>query len=148
MAAAPSATPAARTVYATCVTIGRVGVLIRGRSGSGKSDLALRLLDGGARLVADDRVCLEQVGDRLVARAPRELAGLIEVRGLGIVRLAHRQSVAVGLVVELDVAPDRLPRRRSCVITGVRLPWLALDARHASATAKLRLALRRPSLEG
>jgi serine kinase of HPr protein (carbohydrate metabolism regulator) len=148
VAAVTPAVPAVRTVHATCVAIGRIGVLIRGRSGSGKSDLALRLLDGGARLVADDRVGLERDGDRLVARPPRELAGLLEVRGLGIVRLAHRASATVGLVVDLDIAPDRLPRRRSCVVAGVRLPWLALDARHASAPAKLRLALRRPSLEG
>lgn len=137
----------ARTVHATCVALGNTGVLIRGPSGSGKSDLALRLVDGGARLVADDRVHLAREGDRLVARPADRLAGLLEVRGVGIVRLRHRARVAVGLVVDLGASAERLPRRHTCVVEGVRLPWLALDAAQASAPAKLRLALTAPRSE-
>ena len=138
---------AARTLHATCVAIGGKGVLLRGRSGSGKSDLALRLMDAGAALVADDRVQIARRGDRLEARPHERLAGLLEVRGIGIVHVPHRAKALLRLVVDLDVRPARLPRRRTCVIHGVRLPWIALDGHAASAPAKLRLALRAPRTE-
>src|SRR5690606_32729552 len=71
------------TIHATCVALGDTGILLRGRSGSGKSDLALRLIDGGALLVADDRVALSLEGGRVIARPPAALAGYLEVRGVG-----------------------------------------------------------------
>ncbi|MCA0301930.1 MAG: serine/threonine protein kinase [Proteobacteria bacterium] len=137
-------------VHATCVALrlGRTwrGVLLRGPSGAGKSDLALRLVDEGARLVADDRTDLAVQGGRLVATAPRTIAGLLEVRGLGIVSLpAGRVAprVAVALLVDL-VAPRRIERMPSPArekLMGVTLPVLALAPFEASAAAKLRLAL-------
>ncbi|MEX2650663.1 MAG: HPr kinase/phosphatase C-terminal domain-containing protein [Alphaproteobacteria bacterium] len=131
-----------RQVHGTCVALGRTGVLIRGPSGSGKSDLALRLIDEGAVLVADDRVVLRRDAGRVTARAPETLAGLLEVRGLGIVRLAHRRRAALGLVVDLAAAGiERLPRAATCSLLGLALPRIRLDARQASAPAKLRLAL-------
>ena len=129
-------------LHATCVELLGTGVLLLGSSGSGKSDLALRLIDGGARLVADDRVMIEQRGDRLLARAPDAIAGLIEVRGLGIMRIDHCPSSALGLVVALcDTSPPRLPERTTYQVLGVALPYLELDPGTPSACAKIRLAL-------
>lgn len=133
-------------VHATCVAIGPAGVLLRGPSGAGKSDLALRLVEGGALLVADDRVRLERAGEDLLAAAPPPLAGLIEVRGLGIVRLAESRlaaRVAVRFVCDLVAAAevDRLPEPSQAEILGIALPRLALDPFEAAASLKLRLAV-------
>jgi serine kinase of HPr protein (carbohydrate metabolism regulator) len=141
----------AERVHATCVALrtrrGWRGVLLRGPSGSGKSDLALRLIDGGARLVSDDQTELVAKPGKLIARAPGTIAGLIEVRGVGIVRLARDQLVtqaAVVLIVDLATARkiERLPdSRRECLL-GLELPVLALAPFEASAVPKLRLAFR------
>ena len=118
-------------VHATCVEwLGR-GVLIRGKPGAGKSDLALRLVDAGAVLVADDQVVLKNG----VASAPARLQGLLEVRGFGIVKLPFVEKTAIALTVDL-CAPDeieRLPERFD--------GFLRLDPFCASAVAKIKLAL-------
>jgi HPr kinase/phosphorylase len=129
--------------HATTVAIGGRGVLLRGASGSGKSDLALRLIDAGARLVADDQSELWRDGEAVLVRAPATIAGLIEVRGLGIVHLDPLPVVRLTLVVDL-VAPDaveRLPEQRSETILGVSIPLVALAPFEASTPAKLRLVL-------
>lgn len=131
-------------VHASCVAIDGYGILLRGPSGAGKSDLALRLIDGGARLVADDRVELAPKDGRVVAQAPTRLAGLIEVRGLGIIRCEPVPQTALILVVDL-VAPDaveRLPEPATTQLLGIDLALLHLDPFTASAAAKLRLAAR------
>ena len=131
-------------VHATCVVVEGVGLLLRGPSGSGKSDLALRLIDAGAALVADDQTALRTRRGRLVARSPDALAGKLEVRGLGILELAHSAEAEVGLVVDLRPGqePERLPEAAEAEILGVCLPRLQLDAFGPSAAAKLRLAAR------
>jgi HPr kinase/phosphorylase len=141
---------ATRTLlHASCVEISGTGVVLVGPSGSGKSDLALRLIDGGAQLVADDRVVVERQDDRLVARPPEAVAGLIEVRGLGIMRVGHAASSHLGLVVALggERTPQRLPERATCQVLGVALPYLDLDPRAPSACAKIRLALAAERVE-
>jgi HPr kinase/phosphorylase len=131
-----------RLLHASCIELSGIGVALLGPPGSGKSDLALRLIDGGARLVADDRVAIERCGDRLIARAPEVIAGLIEVRGVGIMRIDHCPSSALGLVVILGgMPPPRLPERTTYHVLGVTLPSLELDPRAPSACAKIRLAL-------
>lgn len=130
-------------VHATSVEIGGHAVLIRGPSGSGKSDLALRLIDGGAVLVADDQTMVSNDGGRLFCGVPGTIAGYLEVRGLGIVRLPHRARVPLALVVDL-VPPkevERLPEPSSAQLQGVMIPRLALAAFEASAAAKVRLAM-------
>ncbi len=130
-------------VHATLVAVDGLGVLLRGRSGSGKSDLALRLIDDGARLVADDRVVIT-AGDRgAIGRAPAAIAGLLEVRGVGVVRVPTVEEAPIALIVDLDPGGDveRLPDPGWCTILGERLPVLRLDPFHASTPAKLRLAL-------
>ncbi len=132
-----------RRVHGTCVEIDGVGCLLRGPPGSGKSDLALRLIDGGAALVADDQVELTLDGGRVIATAPSALAGRIEVRGHGIVTLATIARSHLGLVVDL-VAPDkveRMPEAESCELLGIGIPRILLAPFEASAAAKVRLAI-------
>lgn len=131
-------------LHASCVQVGGIGVVLLGASGSGKSDLALRLIDAGGQLVADDRLEVERGEDGLIGRAPDVLSGLIEVRGLGIVRIDHCGSSPLGLVVELDVAGPwpRLPERTTYELMGIAVPCIRLDPRAPSACAKIKLALR------
>jgi len=134
-------------IHATCVALPEGGVLLRGESGAGKSDLALRLIDGGARLVADDRTELMRDGNRLIARAPTTIVGLIEARGVGILRLSPDQLVpeaTVVLIVDLldAAAIERLPDAMREDLLGVSLRRVALAAFESSTPAKIRLALR------
>ncbi len=131
-------------IHATCVAIGGAGVLIRGPSGSGKSDLALRLIDEGARLVADDYCEATIHQGALLVAAPPGIAGKLEVRGVGIVELDHVGEVRVALAVDLRSATEipRLPDTAVIMIQGVTVPWIELDAAAASAPAKVRAALK------
>ena len=131
------------TVHATCIAIDGHGILLRGPSGSGKSDLALRAIDQGARLVAEDWVVLTRQGENVIASAPSSLYGLIEIRGLGIMRIDAVAEARVALVADMadPSSIERLPEQRDCEIEGITLPWLALAPFEASATAKLRFAL-------
>ena len=131
-------------VHGTCVDLGTAAVLLQGPSGSGKSDLALRLIDGGARLVADDQVELRVQGGGLWVSAPEALAGLIEVRGVGLVRLPRVAEARLRLVANLVPPQDveRMPEPTHCELEGVTLPKLKLTAFEPSAPAKLRLVVR------
>ncbi len=135
-------------VHASCVAIDGHAILLRGPSGSGKSDLALRLIDEGAALVADDQVLLEAVmletGGGLMASAPAALFGLLEVRGIGIVRCDAIGSAPVRLVIDLDAAAaiERMPGNGTCALRGIEFPRLTLNPFESSAPAKLRIALR------
>lgn len=133
-------------IHASCVSVGGKGVLLLGESGAGKSDLALRLIDGGARLVADDRCELFLRGQKLYARAPETIAGLIEMRGIGIIALPYVKGVAVTLAVRLGTSPARLPERTFYTPpTGlkpkVRVPLITVKAGAAAAPAQIRAAL-------
>jgi serine kinase of HPr protein (carbohydrate metabolism regulator) len=131
-------------LHASCVAIDSRGVLIRGPSGAGKSDLALRLIDEGAALVADDYCEVIAADGVLYAQAPALIAGKMEVRGHGIVALPHRQRAPVAAVI--DLAPwqkiERLPEQTTCVVAGVALPWVQIDPQTVSAAARVRLAVR------
>lgn len=129
------------TVHATTVAVGGKAVLIAGASGSGKSDLALRLIDRGARLVSDDYTLLEAKGGRLFASPPPTIAGRIEMRGVGIVAHEAVQDVPVCLVVDLDAEPERLPEPAARSFLGIAVPSLALAALEPSAPIKVEAAL-------
>ena len=133
-------------LHASCVAIGSQGVLLLGPSGAGKSDLALRLIDEGARLVADDRTILFARKGMLHAKAPASIKGLLEIRGLGIVELPAHAQVKIALVVRLGREDTRLPRLRlyrapASLKLAAAVPQIALDARFASTPAKIRAAL-------
>ena len=130
-------------VHATCVAVGENGVLLRGPPGCGKSDLALRLIDTGARLVADDQTELRRSADRLEARPPPEIAGLLEVRGVGVVPTDNLPAALLCAVVDLVAsdAIERLPVAECCIYLGVSVPLFRLSAFEASAPAKVRLAV-------
>ncbi len=130
-------------VHASCVEIGTFAVLLRGPSGSGKSDLALRLIDQGARLVADDYVELSVRQGRLYAAPPETLAGKLEVRGVGVVNLNHVNRARVGLVCDLvQKTPARMPAPATVTLEEIALPLHTLAAFEASTPAKLRLLVR------
>jgi HPr kinase/phosphorylase len=130
-------------IHASCIAIDGTGVLLRGPSGSGKSDLALRLIDGGALLVADDQVELEVIGGALFASPPDILAGKIEARGIGILENLPWHRAPVALIVDLVAREDveRLPFERASTINGVELPYVLLAAFEASTPAKIRSLL-------
>jgi serine kinase of HPr protein (carbohydrate metabolism regulator) len=129
------------TVHASCIAIGGRAVLIRGASGSGKSDLALRLIDRGASLVSDDYTELTADGDRLLASPPTTIAGKLEIRGVGIIEIASVTGAPVALLVDLAGTVERLPEPRADTIAGVAIPTVALAALEASAPIKLETAL-------
>jgi len=131
------------TLHATSVAIDGRAVLIEGKSGEGKSDLALRLIDRGATLIADDRTICRREPDSLVASAPATIAGKIEVRGIGIVEMPYTDAVPVALLIAILDHPPRLPdQRRYRCVAGVEVPVLELAALEPSAPIKVELALR------
>ncbi len=135
------------TVHASAVLVGARAVLIRGPSGAGKSRLALELLDAArvgrlrfARLVGDDRVHLESANGRLLVRPAQPLAGLIELRGVGLLRRDYEPCAVVGLVVDLDaVDAQRLPDRQTIQLDGTEVPRLAVATDAAALPAVLAL---------
>jgi len=134
-------------IHATCIDIDGKGILLRGPSGSGKSDLALRLIDGGARLVADDRTNLTLQDDAVIATAPDEIAGKMEVRGLGVRSVDVLAQTPLALVADLVNPSDveRIPKPASVELRGLSLPLIRLAPFEASAPAKLRAALNFPN---
>ncbi len=129
-------------IHASCVAIGGRAVLIEGASGTGKSDLALRLIDRGALLVSDDYTLIQRMENRLFASPPPTIAGRIEIRGVGIVPLPFVASVPIALAVTLDDDVARFPETGQVrTIEGVDLPQVALAALEPSAAIKLEHAL-------
>lgn len=130
------------TLHATTVSIKGRAVLIEGVSGAGKSDLALRLIDRGAILVSDDYSFIQRRGGQIVASPPVNIAGKIEVRGLGIIDMPHIGEAPVAMIVALGEPAARLPEPGEArILLGVDIPLLALDGREASAPVKVELAL-------
>jgi hypothetical protein len=130
-------------IHASCVAIGGRAVLLAGPSGAGKSDLALRLIDRGAVLVADDYTELEPQGGRLIASSPPNIAGRMEVRGVGILDVEAVGSAPVCLFADLGRVPERMPKPATVTIDGIDLPMVALAPLEPSAPIKLERALDR-----
>ena len=131
-------------VHATTIDIAGLGVLILGEVGAGKSDLALRLIADGALLVADDQTWIEVVDGGLRASAPPSIEGLMEQRGVGIVRAPTKRATRLRLAVSLSTAVDRMPEPRTWSLPNTVEPHLSLLSMNpieASAPAKLRAAL-------
>ena len=139
----------AETIHASTVAIEGRAVMITGASGSGKSDLALRLLDRGFSLVSDDQTIVKRVGSHLLASPPPNIAGKLEIRGIGIVDMDNLSDLPVALIVELTSSDiQRLPDdSQERPILGVKLPLITIDAMTASAPSKVALALDRMGLK-
>lgn len=131
------------TLHATSVAIDGRAVLLMGPSGSGKSDLALRLIDRGAMLVSDDYTLVKRVDGTLIATAPATIAGKMEVRGIGIVDLLTAGEAPVALLIDLLETIDRMPfdmRRRT--LAGIDVPIARVAPFEISAAIKVELALK------
>ena len=136
------------TLHASCVVKEGRAVLISGRSGSGKSDLALRLIDRGASLVSDDYTIVRRIGGKLLASAPPNIAGKLEIRGIGIVDLPASGDAPVCMVVDLNREVERMPAAAGpMVIAGVSVPVVAFNGLEASAPMKVEVALARFGLQ-
>lgn len=136
--------PSSETIHVSTVAIAGRAVLIGGLSGSGKSDLALRLIDRGATLVSDDYTIVRRTVDGLVASAPPNIAGKIEVRGLGILEMPNAVDAPVALFVDLDATPQRMPEPGEArTLAGIAVPVVALNAHENAAPIKVELALER-----
>jgi HPr kinase/phosphorylase len=137
------------TIHASCVSIAGAALLLRGPSGAGKSDLAMRLIDAGigagAGLIADDQTCLQRIDGKLIASTPERLRGLLEIRGIGPVRMPAAAPSPVALIVDLVPLNDvpRLPEPHHENILDITLPCLSLHAFEASAAIKAKWALAR-----
>jgi serine kinase of HPr protein (carbohydrate metabolism regulator) len=129
--------------YATAVTYCGFGILIRGPSGSGKSDLALRLIDDGAGLVADDQVVIKEVGQELYLSPPDSLSGLIEVRGVGVIKIEYVSDIRLCLIVELDPRNEiqRIPKIKEELIKKILVPVINMYAFESSVLAKIKIIL-------
>ncbi|HMG47506.1 MAG TPA: aldolase [Allosphingosinicella sp.] len=137
------------TVHASSVAIDGRGVLIGGRPGMGKSDLAFRLVDRGALLISDDYTIVRRVKGVALAAAPATIIGKIELRGVGIVELETAQDVPVALLVDLDERPERQPEPgETRLVAGVAIPVLRLAGLEASAPLKVEAALKLFGLAG
>ncbi len=131
-------------LHATCICLEGQGILLRGPSGSGKSDLALRLIDRGALLIADDLVALAMDADGVQASLPagrERFAGALEVRGIGILSVPHAAGARVDLVIDLGAA-QRLPEPYTVQLDGCAVRTLCLNPFEASTPAKIAAALR------
>ena len=135
-------------IHATAVAIDGRGIVLLGPSGAGKSDLALRLIDRGALLIADDRIDLCDDGAQVMLSAPARIAGLIEVRGLGILRFSH-VTAPLALCVELVAAEmvERLPEPDAELFCGYKVPLVRLAPFEFSAPIKVELALSHVPVE-
>jgi serine kinase of HPr protein (carbohydrate metabolism regulator) len=129
-------------IHASCVAIDGKAVLLAGRSGTGKSDLALRLIDRGAVLVSDDYTEVRRREGRLFATPPARLAGRIEVRGIGIVEMPHLPEAEITLLVDLDGEVERMPAPATRRLAGCDIPLTTLAPLEPSAPIKVELLLR------
>ena len=136
------------TLHCSTVAIDGRAVMIEGRSGSGKSDLALRLIDRGARLVSDDYTVARRRGKLLLATPPDTIAGKMEVRGIGLIDMDHVTDRPVALVVQLFDVVDRMPPTPELrVIAGISVPVMKIAPMENSAPIKVELALKAYGLD-
>ena len=128
-----------QNIYATCVNLNSKGILILGHSGSGKSDLALRLITMfSAKLVSDDRTDIQNDKGCLIAKAPDILKGLLEVRGVGIIKTEHIEKTKIDLVIKLTSENiERMPDHKEIEIEGVKIPLFYINPFENSAPSKV-----------
>jgi HPr kinase/phosphorylase len=130
-------------IHGTCVTIDGDGVLFRGPSGSGKSDLALRIIDSGGELVADDQTIITRKGDKIITSSPVNLRHKIEVRGIGIMTFFAKKEAPLTLILDLLLPAniERIPQLKFYDYLDVKIPVLGISPFESSATSKVKLAI-------
>ena len=130
-------------IHSTAVSLNGDGILIKGPSGSGKTDLALRLIESGGKLISDDQVIIKREAERLFLSAPKELNGLMQLSGIGIVKVEYVQNIPLELVVKLQPFNilDPFPIDREEFIKDFSIPALNLYSFAVSATSKIKIAL-------
>ena len=132
----------AKQFHSTSVVIEDLGVLIKGKSGIGKSDLALRLIDSGATLISDDLTICKKIDDYLYLYPHSETKGLLEVREIGIMTVPYVENIKLTLVVELvEKEFERMPGMMSCSILGIKFPKIKIFGKNSSAVAKIKIKL-------
>lgn len=127
--------------HATAIEWENVGILIRGAPGSGKTELALKLIGAGATLIADDQVILNNEENKMMASCPPQLTGLMEIKAIGIVEMNHKVETTVGLVIDLVDNEEAVPEPEVAEILGIHLPLLRLNPFYLASTQKVRLAV-------
>ena len=131
-------------IHATCLELNHKGILLIGPSGSGKSDLALRLIkEKQAVLVADDRTDIELISGAIIASCPKTIQGLLEVRGIGIVKMPYKEKTNISLVIEFAnnlSQIERLPQAETTILLGVEIKKIRLYPFELSAVHKVALA--------
>ena len=129
--------------HSTAISLNGDGILIKGPSGSGKTDLALRLIESGGKLISDDQVIIKRKAKRLFLSSPKELNGLMQLSGIGIVKADYVQNIPLELVVKLQPYKnlDPFPINKEEIIKDLSIPALSLYSFAVSATAKIKVAL-------
>ena len=130
-------------IHSTAISLNGDGILIKGPSGSGKTDLALRLIESGGKLISDDQVIIKRKAKRLFLSSPKELNGLMQLSGIGIVKADYVQNIPLELVVKLQPYKnlDPFPIKKEEIIKDLSIPALSLYSFAVSATAKIKVAL-------
>ena len=130
-------------IHSTAISLNGDGILIKGPSGSGKTDLALRLIESGGKLISDDQVIIKRKAKKLFLSSPKELNGLIQLSGIGIVKADYVQNIPLELVVKLQPYKnlDPFPINKEEIIKDLSIPVLSLYSFAVSATAKIKIAL-------
>ncbi|MBR1948310.1 MAG: HPr kinase/phosphatase C-terminal domain-containing protein [Alphaproteobacteria bacterium] len=133
-----------QNIHATCINLNSKGILLLGDSGAGKSDLALRLITlFSASLVSDDRTDVVRISDKIKAKAPDVLKGLLEVRGVGIVNFEYMEETTVDVVIKLEPEKqERLPEKQYYELEGIKLPLFKINPFEVSAPSKVLSILR------
>ncbi len=128
--------------HSTSVVVEDSGLLIIGESGIGKSDLALRMIDSGAMLIADDVTICKKINNFIYLFSPEETKGLLEVREIGIITVPFIENIKLSLVVQLTNDENkRYPEKEKCLILGIKVPKIKIYGKNSSAVAKIKVKL-------
>ena len=131
-----------KRVHSSAIVLENNGVLIMGDSGSGKSDLALRLIDNGATLISDDVTVCEKKKNQIYLSSPGQTKGLLEVREVGIITVPFVENVELRLVVKLEQKEiERMPKKKTCKIFGQTYPMLIINGKNPSSVVKVKVKL-------
>ena len=138
-----------KRVHSTSVVIEDAGVMITGKSGLGKSDLALRLIDSGATLISDDITICEKIGKSIFLFPPNDTKGLLEVREIGIMTVPYIENIKLSLFVELvETEIERLPQKSFKKLLNIKINKIKIQGKNSSSVAKIKLKINKKNNYG